>query len=567
MTRPVTNRPLSARRGAVLIYLVVILVFTSIVAVAVIGLSVTSIETGMSSASSSRAQFLARSAVEYAQWQYCQLGGEWSAPLTITFAGGETATVDIDGGRFVATAMAYAGTRLESRAEAAGPVPECDSPPLLVEGASPSDYVIYTGSTGGTYALPSGSQVQGSVFGPQVTILPSSVNITGNIVSLGNVDLGSATTVGGYVCAGGNVLLRSANTTIAGDVYAFGNVTLESPSAILGNLYATGNVVLKSNAATVVGNIHAGGNVTLENATTVGGSVFAGGSVSMLSSNARVYGDVHAGTGFLSRRGRIDGDLVSGWNVDMIDGARVDGDVYTANNLIYGSGQPKVINGSSFAGGTRNDHNPASVLVSVPAPTEPEPPAGCPPTPPEPVKQVFSANSNHIVVPQNGNVTIAPGTYGNLTVGGASTITLQAGSPYIFQSISPAGWNTTLRLNLSTGDRITVFVVGSITYSGRVEISTDGVNYTRVRFMDTEVAKLLAKHVYWEAHATFNIATNNSIREWFGTVLTEGNMNLASGFYIVGATATISGTVTSSSPQQIFFSIADFALENWIPNP
>lgn len=567
MRRSATRQIPKSSRGAILVYLVVVLVVTGILAATMVSLSMSATESDLVSGPTARANHLAKSAAEYAQWQYCQLGEVWNGTMTLNFADGEVATVDLVNGQFEAVAVAYAGTRLESRSEARAPVPVCDIPPVVIEGENPGDYVVYIGGTAASYALPSGSSVDGSIFGPQVTILPSASEITGNIVSLSSVDLGSGTTVGGYICAESDVLLRSSGTTVAGDVIANGNVTLESATSILGNVHATGNVLLKATNSVIAGDVHAGGNVTLESGTRVLGNVYAGGFLLMLSSDARIEGNAHAGTGFEGRKGRIFGDLYTGWNALLIDATRIDGNVYAKNDVIFGSGAAKVIVGTSQAGGSRNDHMPANVFMSVPNPTAPNPPSGCPPEPPPPQKQVFTPSANNITVPQGGSMTIPPGTYGTLTLGGNTVTTLQAGGTYIFQSFGPASWSQTLRLNLSTGDRITVFVSGPIAFSGRVEVSTDGVNYTRVRFMDTEEAKLLAKRVYWETHGSYTITTNNSIREWFGTVLSDGNVSLASGFYVVGAVATINGSVTSSSPQHVIFSIADFAVENWNPTP
>lgn len=565
MTRLRHPLPFSARRGAVLIYLVVVLLFTSVIAVSVISLSTSATETDVSSAASTRAQFLARSAVEYAQWEYCYEGGVWASPLTLTFADGETATVDLAGGIFTATATTFAGTRLEARAQASATALECVVPPVSIFGDSPDDYVIYTGGTGGTYALPSGSTVDGSVFGPTVSINAANVGITGNIVSLNSVTLGSGAEIGGYVCAGGNVTLNSANTLVTGDIISQGNVTISSGTSVLGSIYATGTVTLSSGSALVGGDIHAGGNVTMGSGARVNGSVHTSGSLTMQSSNARIDGEAHVGTSFESTRGTVVGQLVAGFNVTMINGARVENNVRAGNNLIFGSGQAKVITGNSQAGGNRNDHTPANVFMSVPAPTAPDPPDGCPPTPPAPLQQTFTANNNHISVPQSTSQTIVPGTYGNLTLGGGTTTTLQAGAPYIFQSFGPGIWGQTLRLDLSTGSRITVFVEGAISFSGRVEVSTDGVNYTRVSSMDTDTAKLLAKRVYWETPTSFTITTGNGVREWFGTVLSGGNVSLAANFYVAGAVATINGTITSGANQTVIFSIADFAAENWNP--
>ncbi|MCH8474986.1 MAG: polymer-forming cytoskeletal protein [Opitutales bacterium] len=409
-------------------------------------------------------------------------------------------------------------------------------------GDTPDDYVVYSGGgaggTGGTgFALPSGGTVDGSLFSDVITIASGNNEVTGNIISLTSVTLGANSSVGGFICAtDGDVILQSSNTVITGDIRANGNVVLQSGTAALGSIYATGNVTLDSSNAFVGGDIHAGGNVDIS-------------------------------------QGDVLGNVYAGWNVNFNGNTDIGGDVHTGNNITSGSGRGGSVQGNTFAGGAINDFQSANTNMASPPRTEPTPPTGCPPPPPPPSLQNFTAGAEDIVVPQNGSLVLAPGTYGDLTIGGGSTLTLQAGNCdetgdpgcYVFKSFGPGSWGQTLRLDLSTGDRITVLVEGPIRFSGPVQVSTDGVTFTNLNQIDVETAKQLTRRVYWETHQDMHITGNNGTRQWMGTVLSIGNITAESGFYGVGAFATLEGVIDlkPANPTMIF-QIADFAFEQWL---
>lgn len=529
------------REGSVLVYLVLVMLILGILGAAMIRLSVSSTETMLMANSITRAQFLAEAGLRYAQAVYCDDPEVWDTPGTLTLLSGEIVVIDKPGD-FVVTATTDSGGRLEATARVFGEVPLCDGEEEPEPGETPDDYVVYTGGggsgDGSGFAVPSGGYVDGSVFGETVTIQPSGVEITDNVISSESVTLGSQTTVGGYICAAdGNVRLRSSNTVVAGDIYAFGNVILESGTSVLGTIYATGDVVLQSGNTLVGGDIHAGG--------------------SLVAASAEILGSVYADV-----------------NVNIRNGTEIGGEAHAGNDLIYGTGQDNVISGDSFAGGSRNDHQPSSTFQDTPPRVEPLPPTGCPPPPPPPQLQSFTSGTTDVTIPQNGNMTLNPGTYGDVSIGGGATITLEAGDCmevgdpgcYVVNSFGPASWGQTLRLDLSTGDYITVFSVGDIGFSGPIEVSTDGVTYTDIQDIPIETAKELAKRVYWETHGTFTISQDNDPR-WFGTVLSEDGISLGSGFFAIGAFATVDGPIEiQGSNPNITFVIADFAYEHWLPD-
>ncbi|MCH8539724.1 MAG: polymer-forming cytoskeletal protein [Opitutales bacterium] len=407
-------------------------------------------------------------------------------------------------------------------------------------GSTPDDYVIYSGGGGNGstgFSLPSGATVDGSLFSDSITIAPGNNEVTGNIISLTSVTLGSNSSVGGFICAtDGDVILQSSNTMVVGDIRANGNVVLQSGTAVLGSIFATGNVILHSSNSFVGGDIHAGGSVDI--------------------SHGEVLGNVYAS-----------------WNINFNGNTDIGGEVHAGNNITSGWGRGGTIEGDSFAGGAINNFQPGNTNIPSPSRVEPTPPTGCPPPPPPPPLQSFMAGTEDIVVPQSGSRVLPPGVYGDLTIGGGSTLTLQAGNCqevgdpgcYVFKSFGPGSWGQTLRLDLSTGDRITVFVEGPIRFSGPVQVSTDGVSFTNLNQIDVETAKQLARRVYWETHQDMHITSNNGTRQWMGTVLSAGNINVESSFYGVGAFASLNGVIDlkPANPTMIF-QIADFAVEQWL---
>ena len=531
------------RKGSVLVFVMAVLLLTGVLAVSVITIGITATESGAMATPTAQARFLADSGVDFARLRFCAGNGVWDGPYTLALISGDSVTFDLtpDATRFVAVSTINPGNRMESRAEATRPVPDCgdnngngDSTP---EGASPDDYVLYAG--GANLTVPSGATIDGSVYAESVSIASSSTEITGNVISETSVTLGSGTTVGGFVCAAaGDVHLRSSSTIVAGDVYAFGDVILGSGTAVLGSVFATGSVHLQS-------------------------------------SDALIGGEVHAGVDFTSAKGEIGGGVFAGWNIAIRNQTAIGSDAHAGNNLTFGPGGANSINGASYAAGNRNDHEPTSVFQSVPPRIPPTAPDGCPPPPPPPRMQTFTPGNHDLSVPQGGNVSVEPGVYGNLDIGGGATVTLKAGNCsdvgesgcYVFRSFGPARWGQRLRLDLSTGERITVFTTGDVGFSGPVEISTDGINYTRISNLPDDEARALARRVYWENHGNFQITTINVIREWFGTVLSRNNISIASDYYGVGAIASVEGHVTlHPANPTILFIIADFAREHWMPH-
>ncbi|MCC5833529.1 MAG: polymer-forming cytoskeletal protein [Opitutales bacterium] len=534
------------------------------------------------STASNRAQLLAESGLRHGEWHYCSIGSRLLDPgdtITIQYEPGEQVEVSLInhlGGLWLrSTATIRPGSRLESHAEALAPVPGCpQAAPPSGTGLNRSDYVI----SGGTINFPSGSKVDGSVFGTSIRLSASAIEITGNLVSEGNILMESSAKVLGYVCTlDGDLTMRSAGTSIAGNAYVFGDVLMESYTFIFGDLYATGDVIIREHSR-VDGNVHAGGVVSLSSSGQVGGSIFSGADVLTASSNTLIGGEVHAHGKLLVVGTRIGGDIFTAGNVFLQGPTTVAGEIHAGQKLEIDSGwgpSANDIQGHSYAGGNTNHLHPDSVFQPIPprkAPWFPQLPEGCPPLPPDPKLQDFSPSSDSISIPQSSNVTLSPGIYGDLFIGGATTLTLTAAQCdhidqpgcYVFRSIDGARWGQTLRLDLSGPGLISVFVEENVRFSGAVEISTDGINYTRISNLDYETAKEFARRVYWEIHGNFTITTHNSIREWFGTILTPGDLSFPSDYYGIGAYATIYGDIFADPANPfIIYGVADFARKNW----
>lgn len=571
-----------SRKGSALLYMLGIILITGGLAVAVISLSLSAADTEITSTPAHQAQSIAESALQYAQWSYCSGNPDFlnvGDSLDMEFENGETAQVvliNLSGALWLrAVAEVHSGSHWESRAERMAPALNClENPPSTGGGSHPSEYVI----SGGTVRLPSGSYVDGSIFGETVLLSAASIEVTGNVMAEAGVVMESSAKVLGNVCVlEGNLWMRSAGTTIFGNAYVFGDVKLDSHTFIHGDLYATGDVEILQHSK-VGGNVHAGGIVSLASGGEVAGSIYSGESVDSAPSGTKVGGSIHAQQNINLTSTTVGSGIYAGANVHLVGVVNVGGDVHAGINLTVNTGWgPNMSNigGSTYAGGSTNQLQPTSIFQPAPprrAPTIPTEPYGCPPIPPIPGMQSFTASSDHITVAQSSHHTLSPGVYGNLFINGAATVTLTASTCdyvdqpgcYIFQSFDGARWGQTLRLDLSGSGSIHVFVVGNLQFSGPVEVSTDGINYTRINNLDPEVAKELARRVYWEVHGGFTITTHNGIRQWMGTVLCQNNLRFPSSFYGVGAYATIDGNIfVDPSNPTIYYSVADFARDNW----
>ncbi len=342
------------------------------------------------------------------------------------------------------------------------------------------DYALYSGGNS-ALTVPNDATINGDIYGYKVIGGNSNSTINGNAISLTDVEL-------------------AHGTTINGNLYAHGFFNTH------------GDVILRSSNGTVSGDIHAKGSVTLQSGSAVKSSIYAGENVDLRNSQMYprgVHGDIHAG-------GNI-----------------------TRESYPYTS---TYIGGNSYAGGNINQHMEDNINMSIPLRESPNFILKNPVDPPN-LLSISPDMSKDIKVPQgSSNFIIAPGIYGDLIIDGASTVSFKSGN-YIFNSIDGARWGQTLRLDLIDGS-INIYVVNNIKYSGAIEVSQDGVNWIRIDNLNKETAVNLAGKVYWEVHGNFHLTDHNgNYRQWFGTILSNGDITTESGAQMYGSYSTIKGLI------------------------
>ncbi len=71
----------------------------------------------------------------------------------------------------------------------------------------------------------------------------------------------------------------------------------------------------------------------------------------------------------------------------------------------------------------------------------------------------------------------------------------------------------------------------------------------------------IAKRIYWETHGSFFQGSNS---EWFGTVLAQDNVWFDSdNMRLIGAAASVKGTVSMGHSAEVTYMPANYAVENW----
>jgi hypothetical protein len=204
--------------------------------------------------------------------------------------------------------------------------------------------------------------------------------------------------------------------------------------------------------------------------------------------------------------------LVGSGGMALVGGAAgVYGDVRSGNNV--------QLNNLSFVTGTVT--NPGTFSLGAGA-TVGSHVTSMPDLPTLPAATVYSAGgSNHTTI-NGGTLTLAPGSYGNIGLGGNTTLNLSAGD-YFFNTLS-AGHNLDLNLNLGGGD-VRVFVVGAIQLGSVDVLPTGGT----------------AADIYFETHSSGANAFQASGQvDWLGTIFAPyGQIHLGSG----GTTGTFQGNL------------------------
>lgn len=554
------------RRGAVLVWLIGLLLLFSSLFVALFSLNRSGEEGLLLADSTNRAQLLAESGLNYALAAACSERDSWTSPRTMTLPTGDFYVIEFAdtnaASPFSVTATVRPATAAAAQARVQGTWPACVQG--LGNGPAGGDYVI----TSVTAPSLGGSQVYGDVA------------VIGEVFN--------------YVGGGG-----SQGTFIEGDVLAGQGVRLSGAAIIRGNIYSDGDVNITQGF--VRGDVHNGGDFDIHGSSRLNGSVYSGGSIS-LGGNARVIRDLHSCTGDVRVSGStfVGGSIYAQGNVEVSGSAVVRGSVYArgnvtvsalvkgdvvaGGNLTAGSGAGIRVEGNSHSGGTISitgssylgGNATAAVAISQPhrvngiscAPCSPQLPLAprCPelfdfstlaPLP----RTTFSAGTAAI---GNGNnrqsIVLAPGSYGVVNLSGSESELWLRGGSYYLAGLA-IGWNGRLYLDLSSGMDIRLFIAGNVSISNlRVYVSTSGLagDYPRAIDRSNGVALIdenLASYVYLETHGNFSTGGQC---DWFGTIhAPDGDIAVAKGSVVIGAvfgqqSISVRGVVLRFVPPRYF---------------
>jgi hypothetical protein len=283
--------------------------------------------------------------------------------------------------------------------------------------------------------------------------------------------------------------------------------------------------------STVNGSVHSGGAATV---ASVGGNVVAGGPVSV-----QIYNDVG-------------GNIVSGGNVSLLTGVNVTGNVGANGDVAVG--QSAHVAGTVTLTGNLTQGAFSSVGGTVKGSVSPAPQAFAPVA--LPPATVFTSGGANVTLNTFDNVTLQPGKYGALTLGGATDLHLSGGN-YYFDSISSTGTFLDLYLDLTHGP-INVFVTGDVEFK-RVTPHVNGGDY---KVADSS----LAGDVYLESHGNVTMSG-----EFFGSIyspdgdVTTGTIGAVTGSIIAGRDAVI-GSATNVADGTTTY-VASAYLAAAVPEP
>ncbi len=426
-------------------------------------------------------------------------------------------------------------------------------PPPTPDVPTPEDAFYYAATAHEEdITLPFKGSVDGDVYGKNV-VLSSQADVTGDVVAEKDVTLEFKSSVAGDICASEDVTLTS-KAQVGGDIHAHGDVMVGWQSTVTGDIFADGNVTLDSDVQ-VMGSIHSEKSVTVGWNSVVKGDVFADGTVT-LEGHAQVMGTVYAKkTVTLGWKDTVKGDVITEGDIDLNAG----------DNVIEGNA---IASGKIMLGWKSEIKGKQSEGNSDPGVKPPSPPKVCPGVQ-APELSEFSAGTTDISIGWKQDETIRPGAYRNVTAGGKNSIYFTSESPgecqFVFNSLSLA-WDLNLYLDLSQcvdddgnpGDMI-FFSEKDIQFGGKMSIFiiTEEGTPKEIRDVDPEIAK----RVYWETHGDF---FQGSSSDWFGTVLAKDNIWFDSdNMTLIGALASVKGTVTMGHSVEVTYMPANYALENW----
>lgn len=430
---------------------------------------------------------------------------------------------------------------------------DTEEPPTTPDTPTSSDAIYYAASSFEKgITLPFKASVDGSVYGKDV-VLSSQADVTGDVVAEKDVILEFRSSVAGDICALEDITLGS-KALVGGDIHAHGDVTVGWQSTVTGDIFATGDVILDSDAQ-VIGSIHSGKSIIVGWNSVVKGNVYAGGAV-ILEGHALIMGTVYAKkTVTLGWKDTVQGDVITEGDIDLTAGDNViEGNAIASGKIRLGR--------KSEIKGTLSEENPD------PGVKPPSPPKECPGVK-IPELSEFSAGAIDISIGRRQDEKILPGAYHILSTGGKNSLYFTRESPgecqFVFNKMI-LGWDLDLYLDLSQcadadGDPadMTIFSEDGIFFMGAMNIfiMTEEGKPIKMKDADPEIAK----RIYWETHGDF---FQGSFSDWFGTVLAENNIFFYSdNMMLIGAAASVKGTVAMGHSADVIYMPANYAVENW----
>jgi hypothetical protein len=303
---------------------------------------------------------------------------------------------------------------------------------------------------------------------------------------------------------GSNGLVQIANNGNVTSVSGGGMFSMGGSPDVFGNVRFNGDATFGDNAL-VVGDVDSGGAVKFGGSANVTGNIRAAGDV-QFGNNGVVTGNVDAGgNGKFGSNNGISGNLTLGGTITM--------------------GSPTV------GGATSQNGSPAAPAAFSPVTV--------------PGESGFSPGAVSHSVGSNSSITLAPGAYNNITLGGSSDLILTTPGEYQFNSLTMGG-SGKLFLDLDAGV-FTIFVADFVSIGTSLKFWDLSSNTVRDAFSGSTPTSdaALGGKLYLEVGGNFQ-AGNNS--EWFGTIFApdgdisfNGSADVAGALYAGNQNADASG--------------------------
>ena len=305
----------------------------------------------------------------------------------------------------------------------------------------------------------------------------------------------------------------------------------------------------------VFGDVVFNGPVTINALSDIGGSVHSGGAINigLVNGGITVGGDiVGLGPVGVAHHSTISGSIISGGNMRLDSGGRVAGNIGANGNVTLGVDADVagiITHSGVLTKGSFSDIGGQVVGTVTPEPQSYQPIELPPAT-------AFTAGGANIDVPVLGDRTLAPGSYGAMTLNGANDVYLSSGN-YYFTSIASPGTFLDLHLDLGGGP-INIFVTGDVEFT-RVTPIVNGVT-----FADAEAA--LAAQVYLESHGDIHMTGRffGALHAPYGDI-TTGTIGAITGSLIAGHNVVI-GSSTSIQDASTTY-VPSLYLASAVPEP